>query len=206
MNNDRQYLLLFILPVIVVSIFIAFFAFRQQNDALKPLSTLDVNPSDSTSEGITVDPVVKGWRTYAHTQYSFSLEVPMDWNEQEYLPLQPTGGTLIAFSQDTLPCKTCSYFRDGFFSVKVYSEKSDPDFYRDFMQRSQSVGKREGYQGVVLGGKNGVLFGNVAAVENQGWVYEISLDTNDGNGKIIDSQIMQKVLSSLSFTHLLFGE
>jgi hypothetical protein len=171
-----------------------------------PQSTFDVNPTTSSVTPSTApDPVVFSWRTYSNDKYNFTVGVPSEWFEQEFSLPDAKEGTLVAFSPDHLPCKTCAYVYDGYFSVKVYNQKTDPDSYAGFTQRMNSISKSKDYQAVLLDGVKGVMFANTFAAENHGYVYELSLDANKGNAKIVDSLIFRRALSSFKFTYLLFN-
>jgi hypothetical protein len=134
--------------------------------------------------------------------YNFTAEVPSDWNEEDYMPSYATGGTLIAFSPDPLPCNTCSYYYSGYFSIRIFSQTSDPESYALFTQKVQQLGKNPEYKEANLGNKKAVAFANTIATENQGWVYELSLDRDQGNTNIEESEIFQKVASSFTFINL----
>ena len=175
-----------------------------QSPEIKSVSTFDISPSPKLSPTAEPDPIVNEWREYNNEQYNFSITIPSDWNVEDYASLYPSGGTLIAFSPTRLPCKTCTYFRDGYMSIKIYNEKTDPIFYTNFKQRMSNLGKKKEYFQFQIDNKTGVYLANVAAIENQGWVYEISYDKDKGTADAIQSKLFQKILSSFKFTKLIF--
>lgn len=177
-----------------------------KQDIIRPESTFDINPTKAQSNQNFTEPEVATWLTYSNATYNFSIDYPSGWQTQEYPSPQPGGGFMVAFSPDRLPCNTCTYFRNGYYSVRIYNQKSDPDYYKDFQSRMANVGKAAGYQGAMIGKYKGVLTDNTAAFDHGDWVIEANLDKNDGNLKISDSKIFQHVLSSLRFTELLFNQ
>ena len=204
-----QSTILTVLFIAAIGLLIAGFVISQKKDTtqaqdIKPVSTYDVNPSPNVSPTVVPEPEIMAWRAYGNESYNFSIEVPDGWRVVDYSSLYPSGGTVIAFSPDPLPCKTCTYFRDGFFSIKIYNERTDPIFYTNFKQRMQGLGKKKEYLQFQVDGKTGVYFSNIAAVENQGWVYEFSYDKEKGSGDAVASKIFQHVLSSFKFTKLTF--
>lgn len=188
----------------IVLIIIGTLILHQQAN-IKPESTFSLTPTVKTVQnGPLKEPDVESWRTYNNSLYNFTVNVPDNWKEQEYSSSQPNGGFVVAFSPDELPCKTCTYFRNGFYSIKLFNQKSDPDYYKDFATRLANVGKSKDLQGVFLGKYKGVISGNSIAFDHSDWVYELSLDVKDGTLGINDSKIFQKVISSFHFSELLF--
>lgn len=177
---------------------------KQEN--IKPESTFDLNTPKTQTKQKFAEPDVSSWLTYSSAAYNFSIDYPSGWQVQEYPSPQPSGGFMVAFSPDKLPCSTCTYFRNGYYSIKIYNQKSDPDYYKDFQTRMANVGKAAGYQGAQIGKYKGVLTDNIAAFDHQDWVIEIDLDANNGNLKIADSALFQHVLTTLHFTELLFNQ
>jgi hypothetical protein len=169
-------------------------------DELK--SSLDLNPKASGSASI--DPIVTAWKVYSNPQYQFTITVPDSWNIVDYTRAHPNGGTLLAFSPDQLPCDTCSYLRNGYFSIRIFNQKTYPEYYAQFAQRPLKVGKDPAYREVMIGNKKGIAFANTVAIEDKGWVYEFALDRNDGKDSYMDSEIFQKVVLSFSSTDTLF--
>ncbi len=167
--------------------------------SLSPTPIVTIQPTKAP------DPIVTTWTTYSNDKYSFTLNIPDGWSQQEYTP--ESGGMIVAFSPDkNLPCGTCTYVHDGYFSIKIFNGTTDAPAYKDFITHSQNIGKNAEYVGIQLDGIKGVLYANTVAVENHGWVYEASLDTNNGNDKVLNSQIFQKAASSLKFTYLIFNK
>jgi hypothetical protein len=167
-----------------------------------------MDPASTVKPTVPQDPVVTTWRNYTNDEYNFAMDVPSDWNEQAFSPSQPQeskGGTQVAFSPNPLPCETCSYFYDGYFSVKVYTQKSDAASYTNFVQKMNNIGKSAEYQGIILDGIKGVMTINTISAENHGYVYEISLDLDKGHGKIADSLVFRHAVNSFKFTYLLFN-
>lgn len=196
--------------VVLVSFGIIFliigFILLNMNPSISPVtSRLDVNPSQPAPSTVTAEPQVPSWINYNNDKYNFTLQIPDGWNVQEFDLQNPYGGTLVAFSQNSLPCKTCTYVHDGFFSIKIYNQKSDPDFYAMFSQRMKAVGQVKGYQKIMLGQVTGVGYTNTLTVETHGWVYELTLDRNNGSGSFTDSNVFMKAASSLKFTYLEFN-
>lgn len=188
----------------IALIFVGVLILHQQEN-IKPESTFSLDKSATQSEnGPFKDPNVDAWRTYSNASYNFSVDVPADWKEQEYPSPTSNGGLTIAFSPTELPCKTCTYFRNGFYSVKLFNQKSDPDYYKDFTARLANAGKTKDLQGVQLGKYKGVISGNTIAFDHIDWVYELSLDAKDGTLGVNDSKIFQKAVSSFRFNELLF--
>jgi hypothetical protein len=199
--SEKNYPAISILVIFVVLIIILGFIFYRPNNTPQPLSIYKVDPSGSITPTTGQEPIIHYWRSYENKEYNFTLAVPKNWNEQEY-KAQLNGGAFIAFSPDSLPCETCTYFGDGFFSIRVYNEKSYPELYAEFQKRMKNLGKHADYRGVYLGEKVGVAFANTVAVEHQGWVYEVALDKDDGKADINNSPIFKHVLASFKFTTL----
>ncbi len=190
---------LLILIVIVTGIA---FMFYHQSEPLATPSQLVLSPTQSVSPTSAADPVVISWTTYNNDKYNFTIDKPSDWNQQEYT--LPSGGFLIAFSPNTLPCATCSYVHNGFYSVKVFNQQTDADAYKNYTTAMQNIGKSAGYQKAQLDNHIGVLFGNAVSVENNGWVYQVTLDANNGNQNAEDSKLFVKAATSMKFTNLIF--
>lgn len=205
--NEKQHVVLGIVLFIAAVFFLSGFLYYQNHsqDKNDQLSTFDVIPNEAGPGQPSPEPVVTSWKGYTNEQYHFTLEVPAEWHVEDYAPAYLSGGTLVAFSPDPLPCNTCSYFRNGYFSVRVFNQKSDPEHYALFTQRAQAIGKSKEYLPVQLGQAKGVAFPNGVAAEHQGWVYELTLDTNEGKMQISDSKIFQRAVSSFEFTNLLFN-
>ena len=204
MSEENRSATLFIL--IVVALFLFFlgiiFFLSQGKDALSQLSTFNVEPTQKqTPSG---EPEVTSWRVYAHPTYNFTVEMPEGWNVQDYAAAYGNNGTRVAFSPDPLPCETCSYFYSGHFSIRVFNHQTDPESYAMFAQRVNAIGKNPAYKEALLGTTKAVAFANTITTEQQGWVYELSLDKDQGAKDIMTSKIMQKVASSFAFTNL-FG-
>ncbi len=201
MKIPSSLITLFILIVIVAGIA---FVFYHQSEPLATPSQLVLSPTQAASPTPVSDPVVISWATYNSDTYNFTIDKPSDWNQQQYI--LPSGGFLIAFSPITLPCATCSYVHNGFYSVKVFNQQTDPDAYKNYTTSMQNVGKSADYQKAQLDGHIGVLFGNTVSVENNGWVYQVTLDANNGNEKVEDSKLFVKAATSVKFTNLIFNK
>lgn len=188
----------------VVFIFVGVLILHQTEN-IKPESTFSLDkPTPTDQSGPFRDPEVVSWRTYSNPTYSFSLEVPSDWREQEYPQASPNGGLIVAFSPNELPCKTCTYFRNGFYSIRLFNQKSDPDYYKDFTSRLTNADKSKDFQAVQLGKYKGVISANTIAFDHSDWVYELSLDAKDGTLSVNDSKIFQHVVTSFRFNELIF--
>lgn len=177
--------------------------YGKQED-IKPESSFDLNPTPKVATNGT-EPVVTSWRTYSNLTYNFSIDVPENWNQQEYPSPPPGGGFLVAFGPDKLHCSTCTYFHNGYYSVRIYNATTDPDYYKDFQARMSNIGKKEGFAGIQLGENKGVLSDNTLAIEHLNNVYEIGLDINAGQSKVNDSKIFQHAVTTFKFTGLTFG-
>lgn len=207
--NEKQNAILLILFIFLFGIFVFGLIFYQQRGSgtagVEAQSTLLLTPAEAPE--LSPEPQIFTWRTYNNDAYYFTIDVPEEWGEQDYSQAYKDGGTLIAFSPDPLPCPTCAYFYNGYYSVRVFSQKSDPGYYADFVNRVRFLsGNKPGYQGVAISGAQGVMFENTIAVEKNGWVYELSLDILQGRAKITDSEIFQKAAASFRFTHVVFNE
>lgn len=177
----------------------------RRDESIKPESTFSLTPTTSVQNSGFKEPYVDSWKTYNNATYNFTIDVPSTWQQQEYPSPQPNGGFMVAFGPDKLPCSTCTYFRNGFYSVHLYNQKSDPDYYKDFQARLQNAGKSKDLQGVQLGKYKGVISGNTIAFDHNDWVYELTLDVQNGTLGINDSKIFQKAVTSFHFSELLFN-
>jgi hypothetical protein len=207
MDGEQKISGAWLFTAIVIGIVLIFIGalILHQKENIKPESTFSLDKTDTHENNAPFkDPQVESWRTYSNSTYNFSVNVPRDWKEQEYPSPQPNGGFMVAFSPTELPCKTCTYFRNGFYSIKLFNQKSDPDYYKDFTTRLANIGKVKDLQGVQLGKYKGVISGNTVAFDHIDWVYELSLDANNGSLGVTDSKIFQQVLTSFHFTELLF--
>lgn len=197
-----------LVTVIVVGVvFVAIGAlilYRQES--VKPESTFELNSiSKPPSETKFSEPKVPAWKTYSNSIYNFAVDVPDQWNIQEYPSQLPNGGFTVAFSPDKLPCRTCTYFRNGYYSIRLYNQKTDPEYFKDFQTRLSNAGKSKDFVSAQIGKYKGVITGNLAAFDHADWVFEFSLDAHDGNLKIEDSKLFQHAISSFRFTDLLFN-
>jgi hypothetical protein len=203
MDKKRQGITFSIFAAIIaISILAAIFA--PKAGAPQSGSTLDLNPSPSAAPTSAVEDVPSSWENYNNDEYSFTLDYPKDWYKQNYIS-DSKNGLFLAFSPEPLPCETCSYLHDGYFSIKIYNQKTNPEAYAAYLQRTQSIGKIAGYQPVQLSNRKGVLFENTIAVENEGWIFELLFDKDGGTAKMLDSEIFKKVYSSFRFTNLQFN-
>lgn len=161
-------------------------------------------PSGITKESSSMpESEIESWTVYGNGRYEFTVEVPAKWNMQDYSAFHSNFGTVIAFSPKPLPCETCSYLNDGYFSIRIYNNQSDSGLYEIYAQKVKDVEEGiEYYRKIEMGGKPGISSDNSSIVENQGWVYELNLDKNNGTGKISESKILQRVFSSFKFTNI----
>jgi hypothetical protein len=204
MSEDKQKLILVSsIALIIICIIFGFIYYKGPKlDVNELKSSLDLNPQASGSA--TVDPAVTQWRLYSNPQYQFSITVPDEWHQEDYTPAHPNGGTLLAFSPDPLPCNTCSYLRNGYFSIRIFNERSFPEYYAQYAQSIKKVGQDPTYREVVVGKKKGIAHANLVTIEHLGWILEFSLDRNDGKDTYSDSEIFQRVVSSFTSTDILF--
>jgi hypothetical protein len=192
----------FIFAAVALAV-IGYFIYHQSGTPIIPSSFSLTTPVPSISPTEAPEPLVTEWTTYSNDKYNFTLEVPANWYQREYTPA--SGGLLVAFSpMNNLPCENCSYVHDGFFSLKIYNNTTDAQAYSQFTTRMGNAGQSTDYRLAQIAGIKGVIFGNTAAIENHGWVYEFSLDNNNGNENATDSQLFQKFATSLKFTYLIF--
>lgn len=203
--NDKKYFLIIMGVLLLVAGFIVYGVMSSQTASLpKPVSQLVLSPSPFQSPTPAPEPVVSSWRTYSNEQYNFTLEVPEGWVEQDYARNYPNGGTVVAFSPDSLPCATCTYVSEGYFSVRVYNQKTQPDQYEAFIERIKKIGKDPNYKQVALDRKPGVYSGRTISIENERWVYELSVDKP--NIEALESYIFQRAATTFKFTFLLFND
>lgn len=191
--------LLFVVIVGIVA-FVIWTNISQQAAMLHFQSSLVLSPTPTPPNA--PEPEVTSWKTYNNDKYNFALDMPADWHVQDYSAFFNNKGTLIAFSPNPLPCETCSYLHDGYFSIRIYNQQTDPQLYDTFQQNVAKVGHDATYRQVTIGSKPALLFGNTVAVANQGWVYEFSLDKDNGNADIMKAAIFQRSLTSFVFTGL----
>ena len=193
--------------ILVAAIFFVIYHPPTFTKSIKPTSTLDLNPIPSTiASEISAEPTIGAWKTYTNDQFGFTINVPDGWYLQQYTSISNKGETLIAFSPNPLPCQTCTYIHDGYFSIRIYNQTTSPIYYEDFQQRIKSAGRQKDYIPVSIDKKPGVLYANTVAFEYQGWVYEFSLDTDDGKANINNSQLAQKILTSMNFNNVIFNK
>jgi len=191
------------LVVLFFAVLAGFLVYHQPTSQPLP-STFSLSPTPSPQPTVAKEPDVASWTTYTNTDYNFTLSVPEDWKQQEYK--LPSGVFIVAFAPSALPCATCTYVHEGYLSVKIFNQKSDPQAYKTFTESLQSIGKVKGYFPAQLNNVKGVLYANTVEVENHGLVYQVTLDENNGTMDALSSQIFQKSASSLTFTYLLFGQ
>ena len=206
MQKSVQISAFLIFIVLGVGAFVWIYLVLPQHTSITTVSTLDFSPTKQTEKKSQSEPVIASWINYSNDKYTVSFSVPEDWYQQDFSASYPHGGTLVAFSPDPLPCDTCTYFKNGFFSLHIYNQKSDPDMYTSFLQRIKNAQNDKTYQLISTNSGRGVIYANTLAIEHFDWVYELSLDANDGKTKITDSAIMQKVTSSFQFTGLIFNK
>ena len=209
MNDKTKYLALYICVAIVIVLLVTGGIATQKAKEVPPASVLNLNPSSETSptstQSMEPESLPYSWEEYSNDEYNFSLTYPEDWYKEEYTPKESHDEMFIAFSPEPLPCANCTYIHDGYFSIKIYNQKTDAGAYAAFLQRLKSIGKAEGYLPAQLGGKQGVFFSNTISVENEGWVFEVTLEKNGGKASIEDSPIFKRIFSSFKFTNLIFS-
>lgn len=201
MNQNTT--LISVIFFLVIAVVAGFFVYHQP--ASQPLpSTFSLSPTPSAQPTIPSEPVVTSWTTYTNNDYNFTMSIPDGWQQQEYK--LPSGVFIVAFSPTQLPCATCTYVHEGYMSVKVFSQTTDPQAYKTFTESLQSIGKVKGYIPAQLNNIRGVLYGNTVEVENHNLVYQVTLDENNGTMDVLSSQTFQKAASSLQFTYLIFSQ
>lgn len=201
-NNAKVIFTIFIILSLVV---IGYFVYRPTTTPILP-STFSLSPTPSpqpTSESVQ-QPLVTSWTTYTNHDYNFTISIPDGWKQQEYK--LPSGVFLVAFSPNDLPCGTCTYVHEGYFSVKIFDKTNDPQAYDTFTKAVTNIGKVKGYIAAQIDKVQGVLYANTVEIPNHGLVYQITLDENNGTMDISSSQIFQKAASSLQFTYLIFEQ
>lgn len=202
--NDQQYISVGIVTILGIGLLvfvITFFLPKPQTFQ----SSLDVIASPtSTPTGVSLgdEPDITEWKAYTNEKYSFSIDVPLGWNSEDYSAFFNNGSTLIAFSPTQLPCATCSYVHDGFFSIRIYNKQTEPLLYTTYEQNFKKSENSKEYQRITVDGKPGFIFANTATVTTKEWIYEFSLDKNNGTEKVLDSKIFQRAVSSLRSTKL----
>ena len=188
---------------VIFFVIIGFFVYHQNQPTLVT-SSLVLTPSPAVSPSPTTPPQVDSWHTYTNSTYNFTIDAPTGWNQQEFTPA--TGNFIVAFSPNTLPCATCTYVHDGYFSVIVYTQQTDPQRYKAYTQNMQNAGKDKNIIPVTLEGIHGILVGNEISIPNHGYIYELSLDTNDGNDSALKSDIFKHAANTFHFTYLIFSQ
>lgn len=204
MQNQQISVWIAIILCIFGVLFLGFMFYSPKNSDKSTVSTYSWSSSPALSQIPTGEPEVDSWVPFTNDTYLFSMNVPEGWKSQDFQASHPKGGTLIAFSPNDLPCDTCTYIHDGYFSLKIYNAKTDPQAYADFQTKMKNVGKNPEIQGVYIDQKVAELSGSSVAVENQGWVYEFTLDANPENKKLLETKIFQKWVTSFRFTGLIF--
>ena len=189
--------------IVIMLLFVGGFFLYHQNTPTPVASTFVLTPSPIATPTKPPEPVVTTWTTYKNDKYNFTINYPDGWNQQEFT--LPSGGFLVAFSPTSLPCATCTYVHEGYYSVKVYNQTTDPKTYADYAAAKQTLGKSKDVIAIHMGGIQGILYGNTAAVENHNWIYAVTLDSNNGTDNALSSQLFQKAASSLQFTYLIFS-
>src|SRR5206468_218448 len=85
------------------------------------------------------DPDIQTWTPYENTTYNIGFDYPADWNTQDYSSFYNTGGGFVAFSPDELPCSSCSYLNNGYFSFRAYNQTTDPALYNLYLSKTKKV-------------------------------------------------------------------
>jgi hypothetical protein len=187
-------MLFVLLGVIVVGVL---YAQKQKLDSTLPTIATTANSLSATPGP---DPQIATWKVYTNPLYRFSLNIPADWYIQDYQAMHPSGGTMIAMGPEPLPCGDCSYIRNGYLSLRIFNEKTDPEYYALYANRVKLLGRAKEYKQAVIGDKTGIATATTIALEQNGWVYEFTLDKNDGKANIDDSEIFRKIVNSLTFS------
>lgn len=162
-------------------------------------------PAKQTVKQTSGEPVVYSWEKYDNDKYQFSLDIPEGWHKQEYNVEPPYGGTIIAFSPNSLPCGTCSYIRDGFFSIRIYDQNSAPGDFALFAQRYKSNDAKD-FRKINIAGGVGILTASAISATHENKIFEMSLDNYNKEANISTSQIFSKFVFSLTFTDLQFRQ
>lgn len=189
---------------VIASVLLVGFMLYHKSSPTPPPSTFVLTPSPILTPTKTPEPVITSWTTYKNDKYNFTIAFPDGWKQQEFT--LPTGGFLVAFSPNALPCSSCTYIHEGYYSVKVYNQSTDPKLFADYSAAKQSLGKSKDVLPIHMGGLSGILYGNSAVVENHNWIYAVTLDNNNGTDSPLSSQLFQKAASSLQFTYLIFAK
>jgi hypothetical protein len=199
-----------IVLVIIFSIPVIILVAKNKQENLPPVqfqSGYELTPTQAVSKlpaQKIVEPDVSVWEIYNNDNLQFKISYPKDWHQQEYKVDPPYGGKIVAFSPNNLPCSSCSYVRNGYFSIRVFDQTDAPGDYNLFLQRLQSNGG-EGFKKINFGGGIGILTSNTISVEHENKVFEMSLDNlNKNNMQVLDSKLFQKFALSLAFTNLQF--
>lgn len=208
MSEKQQQIGVLLLVGFIILFFVAIFAssFKTTNTVQAPAaSSLDLNPTKSSQPVPThhEDPIFN-WEQYTNDEYHFLTQIPEGWKKQIYPQPDQKKGLLIAFSPDPLPCESCSYYQDGYFSIKIYNEKTNKEDYANYLQRVAGIGKTNEVQQILVDGQKAIFSGNSITVEHTGWIYELNFDKDKGTAKVTDSPIFLKFLSSFKFTDLIF--
>lgn len=206
MNAKYGLISVLLLLGVVAAVIVGVIYFPRQ-DQVEFKSTYDPNGAVPTvAVSPTPEQLIFQWDPYDNSEYNFSLEYPSGWQEVDYKAVYKNGGTLIAFSPTALPCPTCSYIKDGYFSLKIYNAKTSPQDYTEFQKRVAGMKQSKEYLGIQLDGAPGVFYGKLATVENNGWVYEFSLDKDRGTStdNPLESKIFLHALTTFKFTNLQF--
>jgi hypothetical protein len=187
---------LVIASLIIIFVFLAFLVLLH----IKNPFTESLTPATQISN--ETDPDISTWTPYENAQFSISFDIPDTWHTQDYSSFYNNGGVFVAFSPQELPCATCSYLNNGYFSLRIYSQQTDPALYSIYLEKVKKVEQDPTYKKVPMDSKVGILNANTVSVESDGWIYDLSLDKNNGSASIETSTIMKHVLSSFKFTKL----
>lgn len=197
MYETGRYVLITMLFILIgVIVFGVLYTQKQKLDNTLPSV---MNPQAALSVTPGPDPEIAAWKTYTNQLYRFSVTVPAAWYLQDYQAMHPSGGTMVAFGPDPLPCGDCSYIKNGYLSLRIFNEKTDPEYYALYATRVKLLGRSKEYKQAVIGDKTGVATDTTVALEQNGWVYEFTLDKNNGNATIEDSPIFNRIVNSITF-------
>lgn len=145
------------------------------------------------------EPVTNNWQPYMNNEFNFSLELPVDWRNKEYIP-KFGQGKRIAFSPKELP----DYWNpdDPYFFVIVFPVSDQPQ-YSLFQARLSGVKTNPAiHKEAFLGGIKGEETSGSFSAEYKGYVYELTLHmTQTDSGDFEYSEISKHILTSFKFTN-----
>lgn len=201
-NNQTKY---FVIGAILLAIiFLVSVPFFVHSDNPKPQSTFVLSPTVVPSPTPYIEPEIFSWQTYSNDTYQFSINYPSDWKKQEYKSSGQNGGMTIAFSPDTLPCANCTYVHEGYYSIRVYNQSSDPILYGNYQDIVKNLQNSKTDRKLTLDGVDAILHGDALFLSHNGWIYQLSFDRPSGSTTITTSKIFLTAVRSFTFTNLKF--